>query len=66
MALTRRLTSILLGCDRKMLRYMVEVTWRDRASSLDVAGRCGVRELGAVLRGTRFAWFGYVVRRDEA
>ena len=45
-ALTGRLTSILLGCDQKMLRYMAGVTWRDRVSCLQVVGRCGVRELG--------------------
>ena len=31
-ALTRRLTSILLGCDRKMLRYIAGVTWRDQVT----------------------------------
>ena len=55
----------MLGCDRKMLRYMAGVTWRDRVSSSEVA-RCGVRELGAVLLGRRLGWFGHVVRRDEA
>ena len=64
-ALTRRLTSILLGCDRKMLRNMAGVTWRDHVSSLEVAGSCAVRELGAVLRGRRLGWFGHVERRDE-
>ena len=49
-----------------MLRYKAGVTWRDRVSSLEVAGRCEVRELGAVLRGRRLGWFGHVVRRDEA
>ena len=38
----------------------------DRVSSLEVAGRCVVRELGALLRGRRRRWFGHVVRRDEA
>ena len=57
-ALTGRLTSILLGCDR--------VTWTDRVSSLDLVGRCGVRESGTVLRGRRLEWFVHVVRRDEA
>ena len=45
---------------------MARVTSRDRVSSLEVAGRCVVRELGAVLRGRRLGWFGQVVRRDEA
>ena len=55
-ALTRRLTRILLGCDKKMLRYMAGVSWRNRVSSLEV------RELGAVLRGRRLGWFGHVVK----
>ena len=48
-----------------MLRYMAGVIFRDRVISLGVVGRCGVRELGAVLRGRRLGWFGHVVRRDE-
>ena len=35
-------------------------------SSLEVAGRCGVRKLGALLRGRRLGWFGHVVSRDKA
>ena len=62
-ALTGRLISIMLDCDRKMLRYMARVTLRDRASSLEVAGRCEVRVLG-VGGGGRLGWFGHVVRRD--
>ena len=52
----RDLISVLLGCDRKMLRYMAEVTWRDRDSSLEMAGRCRERELGGVLKGRRVEW----------
>ena len=65
-ALTGRLANTSLGCDRKILRYMAGVSWSDRVSSLEVAGRCGVRELGAVLRGRMLGWFGHAVRRDEA
>ena len=64
-ALTARLEGILLSCDRRMLRYMAGVTWRDRVRSADVARRCGVRELGDVLRVRRLGWFGHVVRRGE-
>ena len=64
--LYRSETSIFLGCDRKMLRDMAGVTWRDCVSSFEVVGRCGVKEFGAVLRGRRLGWFGHVVRRDEA
>ena len=35
-------------------------------SSLEVAGRCGIRELAAELRGRRLGWFGLVTSRDEA
>ena len=61
-ALTARLEGILLSCDRRMLRYMAGVTWRDRVRSAEVTTRCGVRELGDVLR---VGWFGHVVRREE-
>ena len=46
------------------LRYMAGVTWRARVRSTQVA-RCGVRELGDVLRVRRLWWFGHVVRRGE-
>ena len=62
-ALTARLEGILLSCDRRMLRYMAGVTWRDRVRSVEAARRCGVRELGDVLRVRRLGWFGHVVRR---
>ena len=32
-ALTKRLESVLVGCDRRMLRYMAVVTRRDRVCS---------------------------------
>ena len=44
---------------------MAGVTWRDRLRSAEVARRCGVRELGDVLRMRRLGWFGHVVRREE-
>ena len=37
-ALTARLEGILLSCDRRMLRYMAGVTWRDRVRSAEVWG----------------------------
>ena len=64
-ALTARLVAILLSCDRRMLRYMAGVTWRDHVRSAEAARRCGVKELGNVLRVRRLGWFGHVVRREE-
>ena len=57
-ALTARLEGILLSCDRRMLRYMAGVPWRDRVRSAEVARRCGVRELGDVLRVRRLGGSG--------
>ena len=36
-ALTKKLEDVLIGCDRRMLRYMAGVTWRDQRSSVEVA-----------------------------
>ena len=58
-ALTARLKGILLSCNRRMLRYMAGVTWRDRVRSAQVA-MCGVRELGDVLIVRRLWWFGHL------
>ena len=44
---------------------MAGVMWRVRVRSAEVARRCGVRELGDVLRVRRLGWFGQVVRRGE-
>ena len=64
-ALTSRLESILFSCNRQMLRYMARFTWRDYVSSLEVATRCGVGELGSVLRVRKLRLFGHVVKMDE-
>ena len=60
MALTKRLESMLVGCDRRMLRYMAGVMRRDR-----VARNCGVGMLGDALLRRRLGWFGHMERRDE-
>ena len=64
-ALTARLEGILLDYERQMLRYMAGVTWRDRLRSAEVERRCGVGELGDVLRVRSLGWFGHVVRIGE-
>ena len=59
-ALIKRLEGVLLGCDRRMLRYMAGVTRPDRG-----ARSCGVGMLGDALLRRRLGWFGHVGRRDE-
>ena len=64
-ALTDRMAGIIRTCDRKMLRFMTGVRWQDRVPSSEVARRCGLEELDAVLRSRRLRWFGHVVRAGE-
>ena len=62
---TERVANILTSCDRRMLRYMAGVTWRDRLRSEEVAERCGVDTLDVLLRRRRLRWFGHVKRRGQ-
>ena len=39
---TEKIASILTSCDRRMMRYMAGVTWRDGLRSEEVAERCGL------------------------
>ena len=64
-ALTKRLEGVLIGCERRMLRYMAGVMRQDWVSSEEVARRCGVGMLGDALLRRRLGWFGHVERRDE-
>ena len=66
--MTQRLEKMMVSCDRRMLRYMAGVTWRDMVGSEEVARRCGVRQLHDVMASGRLRWYGHVQRRegDEA
>ena len=64
-ALTKRLESVVVGCDHRMLRCMAVVTRQDWVSSEEVARRCGVGMLEDALLRRRLGWFGHVERRDE-
>ena len=64
-ALTKRLESVLVGYDRKMLRYMAGVTRRDWVCSEEVTRRCGVGMLEDALLRRRLGWFGHMERRDK-
>ena len=64
-ALTRRLEQVITSCDRRMLRHMAGVSLRDRVTSEEVAGRCGLQQICAALRRRRLRWFGHVYRMEE-
>ena len=63
-AMTNRLMDVLNSCDRRMLRYIAGVKWRDGWSSTRVASACGVEILSVRMRRGRMRWFGHV-KRDE-
>ena len=65
-ALTQREENLIQGCDRRMLRRLCGVTLRDRISSDEVLGRCGLESVLLRIRKKRMAWFGHVYRRDES
>ena len=63
---TKRMEDRMQACDRRMLRYMAGVTLADRIPSEEVASRCGVEEVAALMRRGRLRWFGHVLRRNGA
>merc|ERR1711888_70050 len=63
--LTQRLEQCIQGCDRRMLRFLVGVSLRDRLSSSEVARRCGLQEISDLARVRRLQWFGHVQRSGE-
>ncbi len=56
---------VLRASDCRMQRFMAGIRWQDRVSREDVANRCGVENLEAVLRREKLQWFGHVKRGGE-
>ena len=51
LSLVEGMQEVLARCDRRMLRYMVEVKWQDRVSTEEeVARRCGVAKIEDKIR----------------
>ena len=48
-----------------MLRFLAGVSLRDRVNSVEVARRCGLREISDMARVRRLLWYGHVHRRGE-
>lgn len=59
-ALKEKIESVLRSCDRRLLRYMTGVTWRDGIGSTMVATRRELRELCSVLAEKRLRWLGHI------
>ena len=63
--MTGRVEDILKHCDRRMLRYMAGVSWKDKINSEEVCRRCGLTDIQVKLRQRRLQWFGHVRREKE-
>ena len=64
-ALTQQLTKLLEVCDRRMLRYIAAVRWRDRVNHEEVLNLCSLVDLGKRIRQQRLRWFGHVRRAKD-
>ncbi|XP_068221829.1 uncharacterized protein [Palaemon carinicauda] len=51
--------------DMRMLRWMCEVTRRDKIWNEVIRGTIGVRELSGKIQESRLRWYGHVMKRDE-
>jgi hypothetical protein len=62
--MTGKIEDIMKHCDRRMLRYIAEVSWKDKVNSEEVAKRCGLKEIQEKMKHRRLQWFGHV-RREK-
>ena len=51
--------------EKKMLRMICGVTFKDKVESTVIALRMGVDDLEEHLRQKRLRWFGHILRRNE-
>ena len=52
--------------DMQMVRWMCNISLRDRKSSEELRSRLGIPDIVSVLRQSRLRWFGHVERMDNA
>ena len=51
--------------DMRMIRWMSNVTLKDRKPSKELRGRCGLESVRESLQRRRLRWFGHVERMSE-
>ena len=50
--------------EMRMVRWMCEVSLREKKTSAELRARMGLKPVGEVVRGNRLRWFGHVLRKD--
>ena len=63
--LTERNLDRLVKTDRKMIRCMCGITWKDRKNSKDVLKEVGLVDVKDVIRRSRLRWFGHMMRKED-
>ena len=55
----------LVRTERRMIRYMCGVSWKDKKSSGELLKELGLEAIDVVIRRNRLWWYGHVVRKDS-
>ena len=61
---TVKVETMLLTCERRMLRRMCGLTLRDRVPSDNILRWCRLDDLTLMMKRRRMLWFGHVCRRE--
>ena len=51
--------------EMRMVRWMSEVSLREKKTSAELRARMGLKPVGEVVRGNRLRWLGHILRKDE-
>ena len=62
---TQRNLDRLVKTERKMIRYMCGVSWKDKISSEELLREVGLEAIDVIIGRNRLRWYGHVVRKDE-
>jgi hypothetical protein len=63
--LTEKNLDRLVKTDRKMIRCMCGISWKDKKNSVDLLKEIGLVDVKDVVRRSRLRWFGHVIRKED-
>ena len=56
---TKKMENIPKGCERRMIRYMIGIKWKEAISSQEILNKCELKDFSPRIR-RRLQWFGHV------